>query len=79
VDLVKHEAHKKVRDIMFEVHPLLREDDRMNLAIYVLFKEGIGQQLVERNSEVVGVINLMVLLSEFLGTVGPECCVEWQN
>ena len=79
VDLVKQEAHKKVRDIMSEVHPVLAEDDKMNLAIYVLFKEGVRQQLVERDGKIVGVINLMVLLNEFLDTVGPECHVNWQS
>jgi predicted transcriptional regulator len=79
VDLIKQEAHKKVRDIMSEVHPVLGEDDQMNLAIYVLFKEGVRQQLVERNGKIVGVVNLMVLLNEFLETVGPECYVDWQT
>jgi len=51
----------------------------MNLAIYILFKEGVRQQLVERDGKVVGVMNLMVLLNEFLETVGPECYVEWQR
>jgi len=79
LDLVKQEAHKKVKDIMSEAHPLLNEDDKMNLAIYVLFKEGVRQQLVERDGKIVGVINLMVLLNEFLETVGPECYVDWQS
>ncbi|KPK30250.1 MAG: hypothetical protein AMK69_03925 [Nitrospira bacterium SG8_3] len=76
-DLVKQEAHKKVRDIMSPVHPVLKENDKMNLAIYILFKEGVRQQLVERDGEIVGVINLMVLLNEFLETVSPECYVKW--
>ena len=79
VDLVKQEAHKKVKDLMSEVHPVLGEDDQMNLAIYVLFKEGVRQQLVERDGKIVGVINLMVLLNEFLETVGPECYVDWKK
>ena len=79
VDLVKQEAHKKVKDIMSPIHALLREDDRMNKAIYVLFKEGVRQQLVERDGKIVGVINLIVLVNEFLETVGPECYVEWQS
>ncbi len=78
-DLVKQEAHKQVKDMMSEVRPVLQEDDPMNLAIYVLFKEGVRQQLVERDGKIVGVINLMVLLNEFLETVGPECYVEWQT
>lgn len=79
LDLVKQEAHKQVKDIMSEVHPVLQEDDPMNLAIYILFKEGVRQQLVERDGKIVGVMNLMVLLNEFLETVGPECYVEWQS
>jgi len=79
LNLVKQEAHKQVKDIMSEVRPVLQEDDPMNLAIYILFKEGVRQQLVERDGKVVGVMNLMVLLNEFLETVGPECYVEWQT
>jgi CBS domain-containing protein len=78
-DLVKQEAHKQVKDIMSDVRPVLKEDDPMNLAIYILFKEGVRQQLVERDGKIVGAINLMVLLNEFLETVGPECYVEWQR
>jgi CBS-domain-containing membrane protein len=78
-DLVKQEAHRKVKDIMSEVHPVLKEDDKMNLAIYVLFRQGVRQQLVERDGKIVGVMNLMVLLNEFLETVGPECYVEWKS
>jgi CBS-domain-containing membrane protein len=78
-DLVKQEAHKKVKDIMSSVDPVLKEDDKMNLAIYILFKDGVRQQLVERNGEIVGVINLMVLLNEFLETVSPECYVDWES
>jgi predicted transcriptional regulator len=78
-DLVKQEAHKKVKDIMSSVDPVLKEDDKMNLAIYILFKDGVRQQLVERNGEIIGVINLMVLLNEFLETVSPECYVDWES
>ena len=79
LDLAKQQAHKQVKDIMSEVRPILKEDDPMNLAIYILFKEGVRQQLVERDGEIVGVINLMILLNEFLETVGPECYVKWQS
>lgn len=79
VELVKQEAHKRVGDIMSEARPMLKEDDKMNMAIYVLFKEGVRQQLVERDGKIVGVINLMVLFSEFMETVGPECYVEWEE
>jgi CBS domain-containing protein len=79
LDLVKQEAHKRVKDIMSRVEPLLEEDDEMNLAIYILFKEGVRQQPVQRDGKIVGIVNLMVLLNEFLETVGPECYVEWQS
>ncbi|MBW1739946.1 MAG: CBS domain-containing protein [Deltaproteobacteria bacterium] len=78
-DLVKQEAHKRVKDIMSPVHPVLKEDDKMNHAIFVLFKEGVRQQLVIRNGEIVGVINLMVVLNQLLETVSPECGVNWQS
>ncbi|MFH2012330.1 MAG: CBS domain-containing protein [Pseudomonadota bacterium] len=77
-ELVKQEAHKRVGDIMSDAHPLLKEDDKINLSIYVLFKEGVRQQLVERDGKIVGVINLILLYNEFMETVGPECHVEWE-
>jgi len=79
VDLVKEEAHKRVKDLMTPAQPVLREDDPMNQSIFVLFKDGVRQQLVERNGEIVGVINLMVVLAELLETVGPECHVNWES
>jgi hypothetical protein len=42
-----------------------------------LFKDGVRQQLVVRDGEIVGVVNLMVVLNELLETVGPECGVTW--
>jgi predicted transcriptional regulator len=78
-DLVKEEAHKGLKDLMSPAQPVLKEDDPMNQSIFVLFKEGLRQQLVERNGEIVGVINLMVVLTELLETVGPECHVNWES
>jgi CBS domain-containing protein len=79
-DLVKQEAHKKVRDIMSPITGgILKEDDKVNHAIYVLFKDGVRQQLVVRDDEIVGVLNLMVILNQFLESVGPECYVDWQK
>ncbi len=78
VELVKQEAHKKIQDIMKPVEKsVLHEDDRINQAIYVIFKEDIRQQLVYRGEEVVGVVNLNVLFAELLETVGPECHIYW--
>jgi len=78
-DLVKQEAHKSVKDIMAPIEPQLKEDDPMNLAIYILFKNDVRQQLVERGDKVVGVVNLMVLLNEFLDVASPECNIEWER
>lgn len=77
-ELVKQEAHKKIRDIMKPVQKsVLREEDRINQAIYVIFKEEVRQQLVYRDEEVVGVVNLNVLFAELLETVSPECHIHW--
>jgi len=78
-DLVKQEAHKKVRDIMSTFEAVLKDDDKMNQAIYMLFKEGLRQQLVTRDGEPVGVLNLMCVFRELLETVSPECYVEWDT
>ncbi|MFO7601191.1 MAG: CBS domain-containing protein [Candidatus Desulfacyla sp.] len=73
-DLVKREAHKKIRDIMKPVQKsVLVEDDRINQAIYVIFKEDVRQQLVHREGKIVGVVNLNALFAELLEVVGPEC------
>ena len=78
-DLVKEQAQKKVRDIMSPFQAVLKEDDKMNQAIWILFKEGVRQQLVTRDGETVGVVNLMCVFRELLETVGPECHVHWQT
>ena len=78
VELVKQEAHKKVRDVMNPViESVLIEEDRINQAIYVMFKEDVRQQLVHREGKIVGVINLNTIFSELLEVVGPECHVTW--
>ncbi len=78
LDLVKQEANKKVREIMSTFQAVIKADDKMNQAIYTLFKEGVRQQLVtDRDGKIVGVINLMCVFRELLETVGPECGVEW--
>ena len=78
-DLVKQEAKKKVRDIMSPFQAVLKEDDKMNQAIWILFKEDVRQQLVTRDGETVGVVNLMCVFKALLDTVGPECYVEWEG
>jgi CBS domain-containing protein len=78
VDLVKQEASKKVKDIMGPVHEILKEEDTINQAIYLMFKENVRQPLVVRKGEVVGVIDLMRVFSELLEIAGPECHVNWK-
>ena len=51
-DLVKQEAHKTVKDIMSPVRHQLKEDDRVNLAIYILFKNDVRQQLVAKGDKI---------------------------
>jgi CBS domain-containing protein len=78
MDLVKQEAHKKIRDIMKPAQKsVLQEDDRINQAIYVIFKEDVHQQLIHRDGKIVGVVNLNVIFAELLETVGPECHIYW--
>jgi len=79
MDLVRQEAHKKVKDIMDRVHPILKEEDTLNQAIYLMFKENVREPLVVRNEEIVGVINLMRVFSELLEVAGPECHVHWES
>ena len=77
-DLVGQEAHKKVKDLMKPIQKsVLHEDDTINQAIYVMFKEDVRQQLVHREGKIVGVINLNVIFSELLEIIGPECHIYW--
>jgi CBS domain-containing protein len=79
VDLVKQEAQKKVKDIMGPVHPILKEEDTVNQAIYLMFTENVRQPLVVRKETVVGVVDLYRVFSELLEIAGPECDVNWEN
>lgn len=76
-DLVKQEVLKGIKDVMSPVHPLLKEEDSINKAIYVMFKENIRQPLVVRDGEIVGVVDFMNIFSELLEIAGPECHVTW--
>jgi CBS domain-containing protein len=69
-DLVKQECKKKVRDVMSPIHPLLKEDDGMNKAIYVMFKENIRQPVVTRDGEIVGVVSMMDIFPVLLEIAG---------
>ena len=77
-ELVKQEAHKTVKDVMRPAEPQLKEDEPVNLAIYILFKNGVRQQLVEKDGKIVGVVNLIVLVNEFLEVASPECHIQWE-
>jgi len=71
-ELVKQEAQKGVKEIMSPVHPLLEEDDTLNKAIYVMFKENIRQPLVVRDGKIVGVVDFMGIFDELLEVVADE-------
>lgn len=73
IDLVKQVGPSKVKDVMSPVHPLLKEEDRINQAIYVMFKENIRRPLVVRNGEIVGVITFLAIFQELLEILGPQC------
>ena len=79
VELVKQEAQTKVQYIMSPVRPMLEEDDTLNAAVYLMFKENVRQPLVVRDGEMVGVIDLMRVFSELLEIAGPECHVHWES
>ena len=72
-DLVKTETGKKVKDVMSPTYPLLNEEDTINKAIYIMFKENIRQPMVTRDGEIVGIINLMAVFSELRRIAGDEC------
>jgi CBS domain-containing protein len=74
-DLVSQEVTKDLKDVMSPVHPLLQEDDSINKAIYVMFKEEVRQPLVFRGEKVVGVVNFMGVFDELLEIAGPSCNV----
>ena len=73
LDLVKQETRKKVKDVMSPVRTLLKEEDTINKAVFVMFKENIRQPAVVRNEEIVGIVNLMGVFSE-LQEVAVDVC-----
>ena len=73
IDLVSHVQNANVKDIMSPVHPLLKEEDSINQAIYVMFKENIRRPLVVRNDKVVGVVTFLAIFKELLEILGPGC------
>jgi CBS domain-containing protein len=75
-DLVKAETQKTVKEVMSPIHPLLEEEDTINKAVYLMFKENIRQPLVARDGKIVGVVSIMCVLPELLSVAGDECF--WQ-
>ncbi len=73
LDLTKQETQKKVKEVMSPIHPLLVEEDSINKAIYVMFKENIRQPLVVRDGEIIGVVNIMDIFPELLEIAGDVC------
>ena len=69
-DLVNKECKKKVKDVMSPIHPLLKEDDSINKAIYVMFRENIRQPVVTRDGEIVGVVSIMDIFPVLLEIAG---------
>ncbi len=78
MELIKQEAQKPIRDVMSQVHPLLTEDDTINHAIYIIFKEDVRQPLVVKDGEVIGVVTLKAIFDEMIELLGPECGVNWE-
>jgi CBS domain-containing protein len=71
-DLVKQEAHTEVKDIMSPVHPVLTEEDSINQAVFIMFKENIRQPLVVRDDVIIGVVNLTAVFDELLKIAETE-------
>ncbi len=78
-DLVTQEAQKKTKDVMAPIHPLLLEDDPINKAIYIMFKENIRQPLVTSDDKIVGVVTLMDIFPELIRIAGDECFLPQSN
>ena len=76
LDLVQAETQKKVKEVMSPIHPLLEENDTLNKAVYVMFKENIRQPLVVRDGRIVGVINLMDIFPVLLDLAGDQCFIK---
>jgi hypothetical protein len=71
-DLVTEECGKTVGEVMSPVYPLLTEDDTIDKAIYIMFKEHIRQPMVVRNREIVCVISIMDVLPILLDVAASK-------
>jgi CBS-domain-containing membrane protein len=75
LDLVKQETQKKVKEVMSPIHPVLVEDDGINKAIYLMFKENIRQPMVTRDGKIIGVVSIMDIFPELLEIAGDVCVI----
>lgn len=73
--LVREETHKKIGEVMSMVHPVLEEEDTLNKAVYVMFKDNIRQPMVVREGKIVGVISIMDIFPVLLEIAGESCIV----
>jgi len=73
LDLVVRETQKLVKEVMSPIYPFLDEDDTINKAIYVMFKENIRQPMVERDGKIVGLVSIMDVFPTLLDVAGDEC------
>lgn len=76
LDLVMKETQKKIKDVMSPLHPVLTENDPINKAIYVMFKENIRQPAVVRDGEIVGIVSIMDVFPELLRIAGDVCALS---
>jgi len=76
LDLVVGETQKQVREVMSAAAPLLEEDDTINKAIYVMFKENIRQPMVVRDGKIVGVVSIMDIFPVLLDVAGDKCFLK---
>jgi CBS domain-containing protein len=75
LDLVKQETQKRIKDVMSPLQPLLVEEDSINKAIYVMFKENIRQPAVAREGKIIGIVSLMDIFPELLNVAGDVCAI----
>jgi len=69
LELIKQAAGKKVKEMMSPVHPVLKEKDTINHAIYAMFKEKVRRPLVIRDGQIVGVVDSIHIFNEFIELV----------
>lgn len=72
-NLVKQEALKSIRECMVPVHAVLKEEDGINWAIYMMSKNNVRELLVTRDNKVIGVVNFTRIFDELMNIIGPEC------